>query len=77
MKRTIQAGEFKAKCLKIMDEVQLKKRRVIITKRNKPIACLTPIEESGSLPLFGKMKGSAYIKGDLVQSIGEEWDACL
>jgi prevent-host-death family protein len=76
MKRVIQAGKFKAECLKIMDDVQAKKYSIIITKRNKPIAKLVPIEENNSL-LFGKMKGTAHIKDDLIQSIGEEWNACL
>lgn len=76
MKRTIQAGQFKAKCLKIMDEVEIKKLTVIITKRHKPIAQLVPIEKSKNQLLFGKMKGTVYIKGDLLQPIGEDWDAC-
>jgi len=77
MKRVIQAGKFKAECLKIMDEVQAKKYSIIITKRNKPIAKLVPLEEKNSSLLFGKMKGTAHIKADLIQPIGEAWDACL
>lgn len=77
MKRMIQAGKFKAECLKIMDDVQAKKYSIIITKRNKPIAKLIPLEEENSSLLFGKMKGTGHIKGDLIQPIGEEWDACL
>lgn len=77
MKRMIQAGKFKAECLKIMDDVQTKKYSIIITKRNKPIAKLVPLEEEKSPYLFGKMKDTAHIKGDLIQPIGEEWDACL
>ena len=77
MKRVIQAGRFKAECLKIMDDVQAKKNTVIITKRNKPIATLVPIEEENNSLLFGKMKGTAHIRGDLIQPIGEKWDACL
>lgn len=77
MKRVIQAGKFKAECLKIMDDVHAKKYSIIITKRNKPIARLVPLEEENSHLLFGKMKGTARIKGDLIQPVGEEWDACL
>lgn len=77
MRRVIQAGKFKAECLKIMDDVQAKKYSIIITKRNKPIAKLVPLEEENSALLFGKMKGTAHIKGDLTQPTGEEWDACL
>ncbi len=76
MKRVIQAGVFKAKCLKIMDEVQRKKIPVTITKRKTPIVKLVPIEDEEQ-SLFGKMKGTVYIKGDIIQSIGEDWNACL
>jgi prevent-host-death family protein len=76
MKRIVQAGKFKAECLKIMDEVKLKQQSVIITKRGEQIAKLTPIEDEKK-SLFGKMKGSVHIKGDLIQPTGEEWNASL
>lgn len=75
MRRIIQAGKFKAECLKIMDEVHAKKNSVIITKRNQPIAKLVPIETEKQ-SLFGIMKGTIHIKGDLILPIGEDWDAC-
>ena len=36
------AGEFKATCLALMDEVAATGREVIITKRGKPVAKLVP-----------------------------------
>jgi prevent-host-death family protein len=41
--RTIAAGEFKAKCLAVMDEVQATGQPVVVTKRGKPVARLTPV----------------------------------
>ncbi len=76
MNRIIQAGKFKVECLKIMSDVQAKKYSIIITKRKKPIAKLVPVEENHTL-LFGKMKGTAHINGDLTLPIGEKWDANL
>ena len=74
MAERIQAGKFKARCLKLMDKVHRTKKRIIITKRNKPIAQLVPIEEeSGSL--FGKMKGTIHVVGDILAPIDESWDA--
>lgn len=70
----IQAGKFKAKCLKLMDKVQRTKKRIIITKRNKPIAQLVPIEIEPET-LFGKMKGTIHIVGDILAPIDEVWDA--
>ena len=74
MAEYIQAGKFKAKCLKLMDKVQRTKRKIIITKRNKPIAQLVPIEED-SKSLFGRMKGTIHILGDILAPINEGWDA--
>jgi len=74
MSEYIQAGKFKARCLKLMDKVHRTKRRIIITKRNKPIAQLVPIEEESST-LFGKMKGTVHIIGDIMAPIDEAWDA--
>ena len=39
------AGEFKAKCLKIMDQVKNYHEEIIITKHGKPVAKLVPVEE--------------------------------
>jgi prevent-host-death family protein len=74
MSEYIQAGKFKARCLKLMDKVQKTKRKIIITKRNKPIAQLVPIEQDeGSL--FGKMKGTIHVVGDIMSPVDEVWDA--
>jgi len=74
MAERIQAGKFKARCLKLMDKVYRTKKRIVITKRNKPIAQLVPIEEEKA-SLFGKMKGSVHILGDILEPIDEIWDA--
>ena len=40
----VPAGEFKAKCLHLIDEVHGEAFDVIVTKRGKPMARLVPIE---------------------------------
>lgn len=37
------AGEFKATCLSLMDEVAATGREIVITKRGKPVAKLVPV----------------------------------
>ncbi|HUE03664.1 MAG TPA: type II toxin-antitoxin system Phd/YefM family antitoxin [Bryobacteraceae bacterium] len=70
----IPAGEFKAKCLKLLDEVQQKHREIIITKRGKPVARLLPL--ATEMPdIFGRMRGTGEILGDIVSSTGEVWNA--
>jgi len=72
--KTMAAGAFKAKCLKVMDQVQARRESVIITKRGKPVAKLVPIEETQD-PIFGFLKGKGEITGDIVGPILtiEEW----
>ena len=72
--RTITASEFKAKCLKIMDEVAESGERVVITKRGKPVAELHQARELRK-PIFGAMRGSVLYEGDIVSPIDVEWDA--
>ncbi len=69
----IAAGEFKAKCLKLMDEVQKHREGIIITKYGKPIARLTTIEETTPEPVFGFLKNTLSITGDIVAPIDEKW----
>lgn len=74
MSEYMKAGEFKAECLKVMDRVKATRRKVIITKRNVPIAQLVPIDSDQEKKIFGCMKGTIEIKGDIVKPTGEKWD---
>jgi len=74
MQETIGAGEFKAKCLKILDEVQRQRKQVIILKRGKPVAKLVPAQER-SATFIGSMKGTMEIVGDIVAPIDVKWEA--
>ncbi len=60
----IAAAEFKANCLRLMDEVAQQRQPIIITKRGKPVAKLVPVDEGG-IDLFGRMAGSIKICGDI------------
>ena len=70
----IPAGEFKAKCLKLMDEVEKTHREIVITKFGKPIAKLVPVDQKKKSP-FGLLKNTVQIKGDIVGPTGEKWSA--
>jgi antitoxin (DNA-binding transcriptional repressor) of toxin-antitoxin stability system len=61
-------------CLKLMDEVARTGRPVVITKHGKPIAQLVPIPAQ-SRSLFGYMKNTVQIKGDVISPVDEEWSA--
>jgi len=72
---TIPAGVFKAKCLKLMDEVHQHHSEIIITKHGKAIARLISMESKPKKKLFGLLKGKAVIHGDIVGPTGEKWEA--
>ena len=71
---TVPAGVFKAKCLNLIDEVAETRKPLVITKRGKPLVRLVP-EPREKQKLFGSMKGTVTILGDIISPIDVEWDA--
>jgi prevent-host-death family protein len=74
--KTMAAGEFKARCLQVMDQVKSTRTPVVITKRGKPIAKLVPADEARS-EVFDSLKGKIEILGDIVSPVvpWEDWEA--
>jgi prevent-host-death family protein len=72
--RTISAGDFKARCLAIMDEVQDGGGEYIITKRGTPVAKLVPVRIERRA-LLGSMHGTVNVIGDIIGPLNEPWDA--
>lgn len=66
--KTIPAAQFKARCLKIMDEVKTRREPVVITKKGKPVARLLPVDEPGR-EVFGCLAGELEIAGDITASV--------
>jgi antitoxin (DNA-binding transcriptional repressor) of toxin-antitoxin stability system len=66
------ATEFKAKCLRILDD--LEPQGVIILKRGRPVAKVIPISNRQNEKLIGSMKGKIAITGDIF-STGIKWNA--
>ena len=73
MMETIAAGEFKAKCLALLDEVAETGKEILITKRGKNVARLVPAEVDPA-KVWGRLKGTGKIHGDIF-STGEKWEA--
>ena len=72
--RTIKASEFKAKCLKLMDEVAESGQEIIITKNGRPVSKLAPYRKRPDT-FFGADKGKIKILGDIVSPLDIEWEA--
>lgn len=74
MSTKIAISYFKAHCLKIIEKLQSDGQSIIITKRDKEIAELLPLNKK-SASLFGILKNKADIKSDIVEPINEKWSA--
>lgn len=74
--RFVKASDFKAKCLKIMDEVAETGEAIIITKNGEPVAQLEPVRRKPE-QAFGAMKGWIEIpkEVDLTEPTGGVWDS--
>ncbi|HLH31964.1 MAG TPA: type II toxin-antitoxin system prevent-host-death family antitoxin [Terriglobia bacterium] len=70
--KTMPAAEFKAKCLKILDELDA--GGIVITKRGRPVARVLPAVELDNRKLIGSMKGKIKVSGDIL-STGLKWNA--
>ena len=70
----ISAAQFKAECLKLMDLVEKTREPIVITKHGRPVAQLAPVPADDD-SLFGYMKNTMRVEGDVMASVGEEWSA--
>jgi len=73
--KQIAAGQFKAQCLAIMDQVSKSGEPILVTKHGKPVVKLVPAEERGD-DIFNYMAGKVKILGDIVGPITppEDWE---
>ncbi len=72
----IQASEFKAKCLALMDQVARTGEPIVVTKNGRPIAELRAYRAPRAKSLIGLHAGQIAIHGDIVSPVGTElWEA--
>ena len=75
--RRMPAGEFKAKCLRVMEDVRKYRTPVVITKKGKAVAKLVPADEAPK-SIFGCMADKVQIIGDIERTSVfpplEQWD---
>ena len=70
---SLSISEFKATCLAVLEDISKQKKRVVITKRGKPIAEVIPFEaEHKEIPL----KDTVTFIGDIISPVAEDdWEA--
>lgn len=74
---SIPATQAKAHLLELLNTVDHKGESIIITKRGRPVAKLVPIENPPVRSIFGYMKGSGKITGDIVGPEPDVWNAMV
>ena len=72
--KTIPAGKFKDRCLKIMDFVSKTRTPMVVTKRGRPVVQVVPYSEGEPRE---SLAGSILKETGNPFGTGEEWDADL
>ena len=74
--KSIPAGEFKTRCLTLMEDVRNTREPVLITKRGKPVAKLVPADRVKD-DFIGSLKGVFRIVGDIESPAvrPEDWES--
>ena len=62
--KQMRASVFKARCLKVMNDIQATGEPVIVTKRGKPVVKVVPAEPADG-DILGFMAGEFEIVGDI------------
>lgn len=75
--RSTICGEFKQKCLRLLDEVGTSGEPILITKRGKAVAQLVPVGRAQQEDWAGALRDRGSIEGDLVAPAvdPDEWEA--
>jgi prevent-host-death family protein len=64
--RDMPAGEFKAKCLALLDQVAATRQEIVVTKRGRAVARVVPIEKPS-------LQGSVLQADDIVEPLDVAW----
>lgn len=74
--RTIAAGDFKNRCLALMDEVAETGAEIVITKHGRPVSRLVPATRPAP-QMWGRYKDHIRIDGDIIAPAvaPEDWEA--
>ena len=73
--KSVPATIAKTHLLELLDTVSRDRSPITITKRGHPVATLSPIDDQPRKPLWGCMKGTMQITGDIVGPEPDVWEA--
>ena len=67
--KSISISEFKAKCLRLIEQVDKTRQPLRITRHGRPIAELIPAGPDRKRKFLGDMAGTVEILGDIVSPV--------
>jgi len=70
--KTMGISKFKSHALKILDQVAKTQEIIVITKRGKPLALITPYRNSEINFKPGKLSDALVFEKDIISPLGEE-----
>lgn len=71
----IPIGQFKAKCLKLLQEIAEKHTTLTVTKHGKKLVQITSFTNTEPKTFFGCMHGTVTIQDDITKPLDIEWNA--
>ena len=74
--KQIAAAAFKARCLRLMDEVNDRREPLLVTKKGRPVVRIVPAGEPEH-DVFGCLAGRLEIVGDILGPAADpsDWNA--
>ena len=71
------ASEFKAKCLALIDEIRTSRKPLRILKHGRPVVDIIPTSSLASEPPQLTLRGKGRIVGDITEPVvpAEAWEA--
>ncbi len=75
--KTMGIHYFKSGALKIIDQVTKTREIIVITKRGKPLAQISPYRAPDINPEPGRLSDALVFEKDIISPLGEEmWEVC-
>lgn len=74
--QTMGISQFKTHALKILNQIAQTQEIIVITKRGKPLAQITPYRTPDINPRAGRLSEELVFEKDVISPLGEEmWGA--
>ncbi len=75
--KTMGISKFKSHALQILDQVAKTQEIIVITKRGKPLAQITPYRSPDLNSAPGRLADSLVFEKDIISPLGDEmWEVC-